>query len=145
MSDESLTFSMQGLPRGQGRPRATARGGFATVYKDPKSRAYEKSVGAVAALAMGSRTPFAGPLSVSLRFRMPIPKSETKRVREAMAAGEIAPTTKPDLSNLVKAIEDGMNAVVYVDDVQIVRSFTTKIYSEKPGVDVQVLPLGEPA
>lgn len=145
---DGVRFRMDGLPRGQGRPRATARGGFARVYKDPKSREYEAEVAGLARDAMAGREPFTGPLSLSLCFRMPIPKSETKRVRAAMAAGEIAPTTKPDLSNLVKAIEDGMNGVVFIDDCQVVRNFNTKIYHERPGVDVQVLvfePQGEAA
>lgn len=134
----ALVFSMAGSPRGQGRPRATARGGFATIYKDDKSRKYELSVARVAAVAMAGRAPLEGPLSVSLRFRMPIPASAPKRTKAAMAAGEIAPTTKPDLSNLMKAIEDGMNRVVFSDDSQIVRSFVTKVYSDRPGVDVRV-------
>lgn len=133
-----LTFSMAGLPRGQGRPRATAARGFASIYKDPKSRKYEASVGKVAMVAMAGRQPLQGPLSLSLRFRMPIPASAPKRVKAAMAAGEIAPTTKPDLSNLQKAIEDGMNKIAYADDCQIVRCFTTKIYAENPGVDVRI-------
>jgi Holliday junction resolvase RusA-like endonuclease len=133
-----VAFSMAGEPRGQGRPRATARGGFASVYKDPKSRKYEQSVAAVARAAMGERAPLEGPLSLSLRFRMPIPKSYSKGVRASMASGETAPVSKPDLSNLVKAIEDGMNTIVFVDDSQIVRSFQTKIYAEQPGVDVRV-------
>jgi len=133
-----LTYSMSGLPRGQGRPRATARGGFASVYKASADRKYEQSVAKVAAAAMAGRDPMEGPLSVSLRFRMAIPKSATKRVKASMAAGEIPPCTKPDLSNLVKAIEDAMNGIVYVDDCQIVRAFQTKIYAEQPGVDVRV-------
>lgn len=139
---DSVAFSMDGAPRGQGRPRATARNGFATVYKDGKSRKYEDEVRVLARLAMGSKAPFEGPLSVSLRFRLPIPKSASKRTRDAMAAGEIAPTTKPDLSNMVKSIEDGMNKVVYVDDAQIVRNFNTKVYATTPGVDVRVQELG---
>lgn len=133
-----LTFSLSGLPRGQGRPRTTARRGFASVYKDPKSRRYEASVTAVARAVMGDQSPMQGPLSLSLRFRLPIPASASKKLRAAMAAGEIAPTTKPDLSNLQKAIEDGMNKVVFLDDSQIVRAFTTKVYALIPGVDVRV-------
>lgn len=135
---EPLVFSMAGAPRGQGRPRATARNGFATVYKDPKSRKYELSVAALAKAAMRGLPPFEGPLSVSMRFRMPIPKSAPKRTREAMAAGEIAPTTKPDTTNLAKAIEDGMNTIVFRDDSQITRLFVTKVYAPNPGVDVRV-------
>jgi Holliday junction resolvase RusA-like endonuclease len=134
----ALVFSMVGLPRGQGRPRATVRGAHATVYKAQKDRKYETSVAKVAMGAMAGRAPFEGPLSVSLRFRMPIPASASKRTKAAMAAGEIAPTTKPDLSNLVKSIEDAMNRIVFADDSQIVRNFNTKIYAEQPGVDVRV-------
>lgn len=133
-----LAFSLYGIPRGQGRPRATAIRGRANVYKATADRKYEDSVRKAATDIMAGRDPLEGPLSLSLRFRLPIPKSYSKRARASMAAGEIAPTSKPDLSNLVKAIEDAMNGVVFVDDSQVVRSFQTKIYAERPGVDVRV-------
>lgn len=133
-----VAFSMSGLPRGQGRPRATARGGFASIYKDPKSRKYEQSVALVAAAQMAGRLPLTGPLSASFQFRMPIPVSATKKAKAAMASGETPHLGKPDLSNMVKAIEDAMNAVVFHDDAQITRCFTTKLYSERPGVDVRI-------
>lgn len=136
-----LAFSMAGSPRGQGRPRTTVRGGFATIYKDPKSRKYETSVQVLAKQAMAGHPPLSGPLSVSLRFRMPIPKSASKAARAAMASGEWAHTGKPDLDNMAKAILDGMKGAVFGDDSQIVRSFLTKIYAEHPGVDVRVEPL----
>lgn len=136
-----LAFSMAGSPRGQGRPRTTVRGGFATIYKDPKSRKYEASVQVLAKQAMAGHPAFQGPLSVSLRFRMPIPKSASKAARAAMATGEWAHTGKPDLDNMAKAILDGMKGAVFGDDSQIVRSFLTKIYAEQPGVDVRVEPL----
>jgi Holliday junction resolvase RusA-like endonuclease len=103
---------------------------------------------------MEGRSPFAGALSVSLQFRMPIPASATKRARAAMAANEIPHTSKPDTDNLVKAILDGLESdptdkakrkIVFQNDCQITRLFATKIYSENPGVDVRVEPLGEPS
>lgn len=133
-----IAFSMTGDPRGKGTARAAVRGRFATVYSDPKTRKYERSVASVAISIMAGRNPLEGPLSLSVRFRLAIPKSISKRERAAMLAGEIAPTKKPDLSNLLKAIEDGMNGIVFIDDAQIVRGFQTKIYAEKPGVDVRV-------
>lgn len=143
---QPLTFSMSGAPRGQGRPRATAARGYASIYKDPKSRKYEDSVAVVARDVMAGRAPLEGPLSVSLRFRMPIPASAPKRTKTAMAAGEIAHTSKPDADNLVKAMLDGMSShskdpktkIVFLDDAQVVRLFATKIYAERPGVDVRV-------
>lgn len=145
-----LTFVMSGEPRGKGRPRATTRGGFASVYTDAKTRKYEASITAVAREKMAGRAPFEGPLSVSLRFRMPIPRSATKRARAGMAAGEIAHCGRPDIDNLAKAVLDaigqdaaakkkGLDArIVFANDSQIVRLFATKVYAEVPGVDVRV-------
>lgn len=135
---DPLTFSMAGEPRGKGRPRATVRGGFASVYTDAKTRKYEASAKAVAVAAMAGRPPFEGPLSVSLRFRMPIPKSASKRTKAAMSAGETAHVSRPDIDNLGKAILDALNKVVFHDDGQVVRAFSTKVYAEQPGVDVRV-------
>lgn len=136
---QTLAFSLSGEPRGKGRPRATTRGGrFPTVYTDAKTRKYEASVRKVAEAAMAGRAPLEGPLSLSLRFRLPIPKSETKAHKAAMASGETAPTKKPDWDNAAKAMCDAMNGVVYVDDCQIVRAFVTKIFAAQPGVDVRV-------
>jgi Holliday junction resolvase RusA-like endonuclease len=56
-----------------------------------------------------------------------------------MAAGEIAHTSRPDLDNCQKAIEDAMNGIAYVDDVQIVHGVQEKLYAEIPGVDVVLL------
>jgi Holliday junction resolvase RusA-like endonuclease len=137
-----VAFSMSGEPRGKGRPRATVRKvgqkTVATVYTDDATRKYEASVRAVAQKAMAGRDPLEGPLSLSLRFRMPIPKSATKRAKAGMASGEIAHCSRPDLDNCQKALMDAMNGVVFCDDGQVVRAFTTKLYAEQPGVDVRV-------
>lgn len=133
-----LLFSFSGDPRGQGRPRATVRGGFAAIYKDAKSRAFENSIRQVAVAYMGDRRPLTGALSVSVWFKMPIPKSATKRDKAAMASGE-APHVKPfDIDNLQKAVLDGLNGVAWMDDCQITRLFSTKVYGEKPGFTIRI-------
>lgn len=137
-----LLFSADGVPRGQGRPRATARNGFATVYKDSASRKYEKAVAQLAKVAMGGRDPFEGPVSLSVRFRLAVPKSTPKWLRTKYLAGEEAYLGAFDTSNMVKSIEDAMNGIVFVDDRQIVRLFATKVADARPGFDVRVEPLG---
>lgn len=135
---DPVVFSMAGDPRGKGRPRTSVRGGFARVFTDEKTRKYEKSVAAIARLAMAGREPFDGPLSVSLRFRLAVPASYSKKLRAAMLAGETAYLGRADVDNMAKAVLDGMNGIAFADDVQIVRLFCTKIAAEKPGVDVRV-------
>lgn len=157
MSGGVLIFSLKGNPRGKGRPRFTAKKGFVQTFTDSETRDYEKAVGVAAREAMAGRPPFSGPLAVSIRFRMPIPVSATKRVKAAMAAGEIAPTGRPDVDNMAKAILDGMAIdealakrlrkagkdvgpaqIVFKNDAQITRLFVVKAYHDRPGVDIRV-------
>lgn len=135
---DPVLFSMAGDPRGKGRPRTSVRGGFARVFTDAKTRAYENSIAEIARKAMAGRTPFDGPLSVSLRFRLAVPASYSKKMRAAMLAGETAYLGRADVDNMAKAVLDGMNGIAFADDVQIVRLFCTKTAAEKPGVDVRV-------
>lgn len=84
------------------------------------------------------RQPIAGPLRMSLFVRMAVPKSWTKRQREDALSGCLRPTSKPDLSNVIKAIEDGLNGVCYLDDAQIVRLQAESWYAPTPGVTVEI-------
>lgn len=136
-----LEFSFSGTPVAKGRPRATVRGGaarFATLYTDDKTRKYEAAVKRVSKVVMAGKGPLDGALSVSLRFRFEPPKSLSKRARAALLAGEDAYIGTKDVDNLAKAVLDGMNGVVFRDDVLITRLWVTKIAAEKPGVDVRV-------
>ena len=106
----ALEFSMVGDPRGKGRPRAVARRigtkVIASVYTDAKTKRYEGSVKSVARKAMGDRQPLDGPLSVSLRFRLAIPKSTPKYMRASYLSGESAYFGAFDIDNLVKGVMD---------------------------------------
>lgn len=158
----TLAFSLNGEPRGKGRPRVDTRGAFPRIHTDQKTIDYERSISELSRKIMAGRPPITGATSVSLRFRLPIPKSISKARRAAMLAGEIAPTSKPDLDNATKACLDGMAVdavmrrkllklrragvevdvnqarIVFLDDAQIVRLFVTKVYAEQPGVDVRI-------
>ena len=139
-----IAFAIPGDPRGKGRPRATVRGSFARVYTDAKTRAYESGVKAAAVAAMAGREPMAGPLSVVLRIRLPLPASMPKRRRAAVLAGEDAYFGRIDCDNAAKAVLDGCNGVCWADDVQITRLFVAKVPHERPGVDVRIEQLGVP-
>ena len=46
------------------------------------------------------------------------------------------PESKPDLDNIIKAVLDGCNGVVFRDDKQVVSIHAAKEYGEAPGVEV---------
>jgi Holliday junction resolvase RusA-like endonuclease len=58
--------------------------------------------------------------------------------------GEVLPTAKPDADNVVKAIFDGLNGVLWRDDVQVVDLRVRKRYSAAPAVRVEVWAVADP-
>ena len=134
----SLTFTIPGQPVAKGRPKFARQGGFVRAYTPEKTVAYETLVKLAAGEAMAGAAPMQGPLALLLLLYVQIPKSTTKRDRAAIEAGRFLPTKKPDIDNVLKAITDAMNGIVYLDDAQIVTVTVTKIYADTPRAEVRV-------
>jgi Holliday junction resolvase RusA-like endonuclease len=133
-----VTFKVDGTPVPKGRARYARRGNFISTYTPEKTRTYETLIKDAAIEAMGASEPLETPVSLYLYIRVPIPKSCTKKRLEAIDNGSEKPTKKPDASNILKSVEDGMNGIVYHDDSQIINIHVTKVYSSLPGVDICV-------
>ena len=130
-----IMFRVYGMPVAQGRPRAARLpGGQIRVFDPTKSREWKQHVRAQAALYMADgRVMFGeGPLEMALSFELLRPKSAPKRIT--------MPAKKPDLSNMLKAVEDALCGVCYRDDSQIVRLTIEKHFGDKPGVAVAMCP-----
>ncbi|UGA38202.1 RusA family crossover junction endodeoxyribonuclease [Chromobacterium haemolyticum] len=80
----------------------------------------------------------AGPADVEISMFLPVPTSWSKKKQAAALQGQVYPTKKPDADNVIKAIFDGINGVVWVDDVQACDIVVRKRYADKPGVEVTV-------
>lgn len=135
----SLTFTVPGQPVAKGRPKFARQGGFVRAYTPEKTVAYETLVKLAAGEAMAGAPPMQGAISLTLRLYVAIPKSTTKRDRAAIEAGRFLPTKKPDIDNVLKAITDAMNGIVYDDDAQIVTGLIAKTYSDTPRAEVTVM------
>jgi Holliday junction resolvase RusA-like endonuclease len=123
---------------GKGRPRFARKGTFVKTYTDAKTLTYEKSIQTYAKQAMGSTSPLIGAVAAYLHIGIPIPPSYSKTRQKACIEGLERPTKKPDIDNIVKAVLDGMNGIVYLDDKQVVDLHLTKVYSSKEGIDIMV-------
>jgi len=136
-----IKIRVPGDPVAKGRPRATAIGGHARMYTPATTRAYEQRVAVAAREATAKAPPMDGALSVSIEITMQIPASWGRAKRADALAGLVMPTGRPDLDNLVKALTDACNGIVWRDDAQIVRLMAEKRYGEQPGASISVIPL----
>ncbi|MCG9081143.1 RusA family crossover junction endodeoxyribonuclease [Laribacter hongkongensis] len=138
-----VRFEVPGTPVGKGRPKVSTRGGkFARMYTPEKTASYEALIALSARQAMGGRPLIDGPVDVSLMIRLAVPASWSKKKQAAALAGQVLPTKKPDADNVLKAVFDGMNGVVWVDDVQACGVVLRKRFAETPGVTVVVRQMG---
>jgi Holliday junction resolvase RusA-like endonuclease len=124
-----ITFRIDIEPRGKGRPRF----GNGRTFTDPKTRAYETAIGFAARVAMAGRAALEGPVHLHVTAFMPMPKKMPADRRGA-------PTTKPDADNILKALADSCNGIVWKDDAQIVEATIVKQYSTAPALVVVARP-----
>lgn len=135
---QKLKFEVPGSPIGQGRPKFSTINGHAKAYDPEKSRNYKAYVKLLATQAMREQnfTMIEGPCCLDILAFFEVPKSKSKKFREAALADQERPTKKPDLSNIVKGIEDALNGLAYKDDSSIVYLCVTKYYSDVARVEV---------
>lgn len=135
----NISFFVPGAPVGKGRPKVSSRGGkFARMYTPEKTANYESLIALAAQEAMDGNPLIAGPADVEISMFLPVPTSWSKKKQAAALLGQVYPTKKPDADNVIKAIFDGINGVVWVDDVQACDIVVRKRYADKPGVEVTV-------
>jgi len=127
-----VVVTIPGAPVGKGRPRFARRGNFVHTFTPEKTANYESLVRLAAQEAMQGRAPMDCALDVALDLIVTPPASWSNKKHMAAIAGQIAPTTKPDLDNTAKGIFDACNGVVWLDDKQIVDARISKRYGMKP-------------
>jgi Holliday junction resolvase RusA-like endonuclease len=80
----------------------------------------------------GSPAPLDGPVHLRVHFFLARPKSAPKSVTR--------PFRKPDLSKLVRAVEDSLSGLLYVDDARIVDLGASKSFTDSvPCCEISVM------
>lgn len=128
-----VTIFLLGDPVAVGRPRFTRAG---IAYTPGKTRDNLAALRLAAQLEMGESLPLEGPLRVVALFAVRMPKVSRTRTN-AMILGLIKPARRPDLDNLLKAL-DAFTGVVWRDDAQIVELRAEKRYDKQPKVVITV-------
>ena len=127
-----FNFQVYVKPVPASRPVVTKNGTFyKKIYSD-----YKEMLTQFAKLAK-SAPKSDKPLFLKCRFCFEVPKSWSK----VKKANTYYHTGKPDLDNLVKALKDALNGVIYVDDAQVCRLDAEKHYGERNFVRCEVYEL----
>lgn len=132
-----MTIYIPGDPVGKERQRHNPNNPHQRPRTPAKTREYEKRIGWAWKAAHGPM--YEGPVEISITVFLKMPKSYPKKTREAMLRGEILPTRTPDISNVLKSAEDGLNKIAYHDDAQIALVTGTRYYSHEPGLLISVI------
>lgn len=140
-----VAFFVPGVPAPGGSKKALPRpgGGPPLIVDDAKrNKPWRSRVAAFALAAMADRPPLEGPLQFQVTFSMPRPKGHYRTGRRA---GELKPgaphyhTTKPDATKLLRALEDALKGICWLDDSQVAIQRVYKVYqSDRPGAFVSV-------
>ncbi|WP_347975356.1 RusA family crossover junction endodeoxyribonuclease [Limosilactobacillus fermentum] len=135
-----MRFKFDIEPVEQARPRATRFGKGIRLYDPEKVAIFKRQLGMLAKQQMLDRglEPFDGPLEVCMEFHRPVQASLSQKERARRLSGVHRPTVKPDLSNYIKALEDGLNGIIWVDDNRIVQIVAEKKYSDRPCIVIEV-------
>ena len=122
----SIIFTVQGDPKGKGRPRITTRGKFATMYQPKETVNWENWIKVCFQQEMaktGFQPILEGAISVDITCYFAYPKSLSQKKRNGM----VYVTKKPDADNIFKLM-DALNGLAWHDDAQIARGHCEKIY-----------------
>ena len=136
-----ISFVVPGQPIGKGRPRIGKIGQHARMFTPAKTVNYEGLVAHAAHIAMAGRPPLDVPVTVNMRIECQVPESWSLKKQRMALAGEIRPGTKPDADNVIKAVFDGLNGVLWRDDALVCELHMRKLYSTMPSVRVEVWPV----
>ena len=128
----NISLTIPGPPVGKHRARVCRSGHAFTLAKTVN---YEALVKQTFAAKYPDFIPMSGPVRMTLSIWLMESKETQRKLRKGI---NVYPTIKPDISNVLKIIEDALNGLAYVDDKQIVWVEVVKAYSEKPRVEVIV-------
>lgn len=136
-----VVIEVLGTPAPKGSGRAILIGGRArhvpsgSDVNARKLRSWDTALREAAAASVGHVTTpvFVGaPLRLHIVFRLTRPSGHWGKHGGLRPSAPPYPTTKPDLSKLVRSTEDTLTGIVYDDDSRIVVAAVEKVYAD-PG------------
>ena len=138
MSEITFTVYGQAQPAGSKTAGRSKSGKMFVRDSAKNSRPWKTEVAKTAAGAMNGDGLLDGALELSVIFTVPRPKGHYG-VRGLRPSAPKHPTVRPDVTKLLRAVEDACTGIVWRDDSQIVAQHAVKRYGEPACVEVRVI------
>jgi Holliday junction resolvase RusA-like endonuclease len=122
-----ITLEIEGTPIPWASHQGYGRRSFNPRFK-------EKEMIRWVAKAQYIGEPIKGPIKIYYKFYMPIPKSLSKSEKEVLYFH----TKRPDITNLIKFVEDCIKGIYFEDDSQVCEVVAEKVYSLRPRTVITV-------
>lgn len=120
-----IDLVIHGKPVGKARPRFSRRGNKVVTFTPRETQIYEQNIKALAQVAMLGKAMLEGPVKVTITAYFSHKKKTGWHI------------SRPDIDNVVKAVLDGLNGVVFTDDAVVAQLVASKHYGEER-VEVQI-------
>jgi Holliday junction resolvase RusA-like endonuclease len=141
--------TLLGKPIPQPRPKICALNAKSKWFKKPwlrdiakESKQDLKSLLRYGLISSNKSIPFMPkecPVEINLKFYLPRPNNHFRANNRTQCIVKLRYQhewpSKPDIDNLVKYVLDASNAVLYVDDKQVVKLTAIKVYDDMPAVN----------
>lgn len=138
----TITFEIPGVPLGKQAmmPVHYNKGNYryASMRIPPQTRSEMKRISDLFKCQYPHYPVSKNAFEYKMDILLPIPKSFTKKQRDQIAKGKLRPTSKPDISNVMKLVEDALSKLVWQDDSQIVETNCGKWYDDNPGIIMEI-------
>lgn len=86
--------------------------------------------------------PLKGFIVLDMLFIEPVPRTASKKDKEAMLKGEIRPT-RCDNTNMQKFYEDCLKNIVFLDDRYVCKNISEKLYGDQEKILIKIYTLSE--
>ena len=121
-----IDIVFHGTPIGKARPRfGRDKNGNVVTYTPTKTRQFERDFRSLAQVAMIGKTVLEGPVKVTITAYF---SHKTKTGWHV---------SRPDLDNIIKAVLDALNGIVFDDDAAVCELVASKKYDDNERVEVQ--------
>jgi Holliday junction resolvase RusA-like endonuclease len=138
-----ISFKVDGIPRPGGSKNAFKNprtGGIIVTEAGKHTAQWRKKCAAEARLAWQGKL-LSEPLSLEVTFSFQRPRSHYGSGKNSTLLKPSSPqhhTSKPDTTKLLRALEDALTGIIWVDDSQVVHQSATKKWDTAGGATVKI-------